>query len=407
MKHFLFISLFLITSSSLFPEDRPYVILVSFDGFRWDYLNRDITPNLNSFAQNGIRALSFRPSFPSKTFPNHYSIVTGMYPENHGIISNSFYDPGNSVWYRMNDTVQTRDSKWYSGEPFWTTARKNGIITASFFWPGSEQQDSLRHPDYYKHYDHYKPYRDRVDTVISWLQLPVNKRPQFISVYFHDTDSYGHEYGPNSPEINESISRLDSIAGYLLDSINDMGFKDSVNVIFLSDHGMTETSPDKTINILDIIENDKCKIYDSGPVMRISPPEASLNEVYNTLKKSENHFTVYRKEELPSYYHYSAHELISQLIVVADIGWSLVKSSKRKGYEHRISKGNHGYEKDHTDMHGIFLAGGPAFKTNYQTGTLWNIDVYPLLSKIFSIEQSDSIDGKLERIEFILKERNN
>lgn len=386
-----------------FAQSTPYVILVSFDAFRWDYVNREITPSLREVMTKGVHALSLRPVFPSKTFPNHYSIITGMYSENHGIIANGFLDTLTNVWYSMSDTVTTRESKWYTGEPFWTAAEKHGIKTASYFWPGSEQTDSLRHPTYFKKYEHNKPYFERVDSVISWLQLPQNVRPHFITIYFHDTDSFGHEFGPDSDELNRSVMRLDSVAQYLLTCLKKINMIDSVNVIFTSDHGMTPTPNDQVINIEKYIENYNCKIYDNGPVVRVEPEANEIDTVFQILKRNANNFRVYKKENLPSYYHYSNNTLISSIILIADLGWSLEDNEgfKRSGY---LSKGNHGYEKDHTDMHGIFIAQGPAFKEHYKTGTLWNVDIYPLLSKIFGIKQNSLIDGKLERIEFILRE---
>jgi len=206
---------FLITLTFLFAQDHPYVILVSFDGFRWDYSERGITPNISEMKRNGVHAVSLKPSFPTKTFPNHYSIISGMYPENHGLIFNSFFNPINNQEYSLGDTSAVRDSEWYLGEAFWETAERNGIKTASYFWPGSEMNLDYRRPSYYKKYEHNKAYRDRVDGVINWLKLPAVERPRFITLYFHDTDSYGHSYGPNSVEVNHSIIRLDSLIGYL------------------------------------------------------------------------------------------------------------------------------------------------------------------------------------------------
>ena len=226
MKKSVLILYFLLISSFL-AQSSPYVLLVSFDGFRWDYLNRDITPNLDAVIDNGVRASSLQPSFPTKTFPNHLSIVTGMYPENHGIIFNRFEDIETKKIYQLSDTSAVRNPIWYKGEAFWTTAEKNDITTASFFWPGSELTDKSRRPTYFKHYEHNQPYRERIDGVIDWLQLPQNERPHFITLYFHDTDSFGHEFGPNSTEINTSIQRIDSLVGYLNNELSKIGMKDS------------------------------------------------------------------------------------------------------------------------------------------------------------------------------------
>ena len=402
-KLFLLILLLIFSVGS--AKNPPYVILISFDGFRWDYLNRNITPNIDKMISEGVRALSLKPAFPTKTFPNHISIITGMYTEHHGIIANVFTNPETGKEYRLGDTVSTRESEWYKGEAFWETAQKHGIKTASYFWPGTEITDSSRKPTYRKFYDHFKPYRERIDTVIQWLSLPAGKRPYFISVYFHDTDTYGHDFGPNSPEINNSIMRLDSLVGYLHELLNKINLSDSINVIITSDHGMTEVSPDRVINIESLLTEYNVLIEDHGPVMRITPQKNDIASVYNLLKSTHDHYSVYLKENMPEYYHYSESSLIPPVIVIADLGWSLINDGISENLKSWKYKGDHGYDNNTTDMQGVFIAEGPAFKNNYETGTLLNIDIYPLLCKIYNLPQADNIDGRLERIEYILNEK--
>lgn len=402
MRRLFLLFILLITLSTISSQTKPYVILVSFDGFRWDYLDRGITPNLEQIKNEGASAISLRSVFPSKTFPNHISIITGMHAENHGIISNSFPNFEKKYWYRMSDTLAVRDSKWYQGEAFWETAERQGIKTASYFWPGSELSLEHRHPSYREFYEHERPYAQRVEGVINWLQLPYDNRPHFITLYFDDTDTYGHKFGPNSTEANESIKRLDNIAGMLMKGLDDIGMRDSVNVIFLADHGMTEIFEDKVINIENMIKKYNCRFMDDGPLMQVEPPANSLLEVYEILKRNESHYKVYLKKDVPDYFHYNKNPLTFSILLVADIGWSLV-TNRRSDWVSK-SKGNHGYDNHHLDMHGIFIADGPAFKDGYQSGTLWNIDIYPLLCKIFNIYPRSNIDGKLERIEFILRE---
>jgi len=401
-KSFNILILFLLIGlSNIYGGSKPYVLLVSFDGFRWDYLNRNITPNLEKVRLNGASAISLRSAFPTKTFPNHQSIITGMYIENHGIISNYFRDEYHDMIYRMGDTNAVRDSRWYQGEAFWETAERNGIKTASYFWPGSEVKLDYRHPTYYEVYDHWQTYEKKVGGVMKWLQLPHEQRPHFITLYFHETDTYGHEYGTNSDQTNDAIMKLDTIAGYIFNQLEKINMIDSVNVIFVSDHGMTDISKDRVINIEKMIEQYDCKFNDDGPFMQINPTADKRLEVYNILKRNEKHYKVYLKEEMPDYYHYSKNPFIYSILLVADLGWSLV-TNKRSDY-YPESKGNHGYDNNQMDMHGIFLAIGPDFKQGYRTGTLWNIDIYPLLCKIFDIYPRSNIDGKLERIGFILK----
>ncbi len=397
------LSLFFFLAIVIFAQPKPYVLLISFDGFRWDYPNRGITPNIEKMRENGVSASSLQPSFPSKTFPNHYSIITGQYIEHHGIIANHFTNPFTNEVYRLGDSVSVRQSKWYLGEPFWTTAERQGIISASYFWPGSEQKTSYRHPTYFEKYDHYRPHKTSVNGVINWLKLPYAKRPHFITLYFHDTDDYGHEFGPNSKEISKAIVSLDSVIGYLYNQFSAIGMKDSINVILVSDHGMTEISPKRVINVETILHSYKYISEAKGPFMLIKPFKNQTDSIFNILSRNENHYKVYKKENMPKYYHYSENAFIYPIILVADLGWSLGNNKSIKEFRKIREKGNHGYDNRQIDMHGIFIAEGPNFKKGYKTGTVWNVDIYPLLCKIFNIFPASNIDGKIERIGFVLK----
>ena len=186
--------IFFLLFNSTFYCHQPYTILISFDGFRWDYAERGFTPNLNKLAEEGVSALSLRPCFPTKTYPNHYSIITGCYIEKHGIIANNFSDPLTGEKYSLSDRASVQNDKWYKAKAFWELAEENGIKSASYFFPGSELDNPKRRPSYFHHYDHNLPYQARIDGVIDWLKLPINERPKFITLYLHETDSFGHKY---------------------------------------------------------------------------------------------------------------------------------------------------------------------------------------------------------------------
>ena len=399
MKKFTTFLILFLFSATVFAA-KPHTILVSFDGFRWDYPHRDITPTLDSIRTNGVSASSLEPVFPTKTFPNHYSIITGMYPSNHGIIQNYFENPFTNEIYQLSDRDEVEDSRWYLGEAFWETAERQGITTASYFWPGSEVQLEYRHPTYYHKYEHDRPYEERVQGVIDWLKLPSEDRPQFITLYFDATDSYGHRTGPNSESTNEAIRQLDSMIALLFQKLRIIEMIDSTNVIIVSDHGMTEVSQDKVVNIEPLIQDFEYTIYGSGPVAGITVPDESIDEAVEALKNSNGHYQVYRRQDVPDYFHYSNHPFIPPIVLIADMGWSIVHNN---AYRSVAVGGNHGYDNHHLDMHGIFYAIGPAFKTGYRTGTIHNIDIYPLLCEIFEIMPRQNIDGKLNRIQFILE----
>ncbi len=404
MRRILYAAVFILLSFlSINAQPKPYVILISFDGFRWDYTDRGITPHFDYVRQNGVSASSLRPCFPSKTFPNHISIITGMYPEHHGIISNEFRDPFTNKYYSMSDSNAVKDASWYRGEAFWETAERQGIKTASYFWPGSEVSLSFRHPTYYKKYEHHKPYRERVDGLINWLQLPYNERPHFITAYFDATDTYGHKYGPDSPETNFAIAQLDSILGYYFDKLKEINLFDSTNIIVVSDHGMTNISDDKTVNIENVLAGLKYQQNDHGPFMMIEPEADNPDTLYNRLKKNENHYKVYKREGVPAFFHFSDNPLISRIVIIAENGWNLETNKTIEQNKKYSTKGNHGYDNYWMDMNGIFYAVGPSFRVNYRVGTINNIDIYPVLCRIFNVIPNPFADGRFDRIGYVLK----
>ncbi|MEJ5287216.1 MAG: Alkaline phosphodiesterase I / Nucleotide pyrophosphatase [Candidatus Kapaibacterium sp.] len=377
-----------------------YVLLISFDGFRWDYLNRGLTPNLERFAKNGIRAISLEPSFPSGTFPNHYSIVTGLYPQNHGIIGNHIYNKFSNASFSLKDTSAVSDPRWYFGEAIWETAKRQGLLTASFFWPGSEMKLDYRRPNYFIPFNPKIPYKVRIDSVIGWLKLPYEKKPKFITLYFEETDTKGHDFGPNSPQIDSAIALCDHLFGYLIEKLTSINFLDSINIIVVSDHGMAEIDKNKIIVLMDLLQIGKIKINSYGYLASITGDKDSVEKAFKVLESNENHFKVYKREEVPEFYHFSNNPWIGDIVIIPDYEWTVAYDSSE--YTFKV-KGNHGYDNHWMDMHGIFIAGGPAFKKAYTTGTIRNIDIYPLLCKILNIVPRGNIDGKLELIEFILK----
>ncbi len=406
LKRIILVLLFaLISFGNINSQDIPYTILISFDGFRWDYTNRGITPNFDYIEQHGVKALSLKPSFPTITFPNHISIVTGMYPQNHGVIANTMYDPATDKLYSLRDTAEVRDAYWYKGEMIWETARRQGIITASYFWPGSEMNLEYRRPTYYEKYEHERNYLERINGVINWLKLPYNERPKFITLYYDLTDSEGHRYGPNSQQVNNAIARLDSLIGVLFNRLDEIKLRDSVNLIIVSDHGMTEISGARYVNVEELASCRSCKFFNRGAVMNIFiKNKIEVDAVFNKLKQNESHYRVYKPEDIPEHFHFSNNHLIGDLFVLADPGWS-VGTSKDKDRMSDYYGGNHGFDNSFMDMHGIFYAIGPSFKENYTTGTIENINIYPLLCKIMNIIPRQNIDGKLENISFILKDK--
>ncbi len=405
MKRILFVFLIIcsINTSLLHafePSKSPIIVMVSLDGFRWDYPDRGFSPKIISIANKGVRALSLQPQFPTMTFPNHYSIITGLLPEHHGIIANNFTNIFDSSRFSLRQP-EVSNSKWYTGEAFWETARRNGIITASYFWPGSDIDIEYRRPDYYYTYEHNKPYVERVEQVLKWLAMPDSTKPRFITLYFDETDSKAHKYGTESGELNQGIKKVDSMIAMLDSGITALGLDSVVNLNILSDHGMTNMSSDRVIPLKYLLDsNISLKMTELSTMVFIYPPIEQKLLIYNKIKSKENGFKVYLKENIPDRYHYKHHPFIGDIVLIAEKGW--IFNHDGKWNENYLA--THGYDDKDIDMHGIFIAKGPIFKTNFRSSSINNLDIFPLLCRIFGIYPPANIDGDLLNIIHILKE---
>jgi predicted AlkP superfamily pyrophosphatase or phosphodiesterase len=325
-----------------------------------------------------------------------------LYPAHHGIIANYFINPNNDEYFNLSRPNVT-ESVWYRGEAFWETAKRNGIITASYFWPGSEIDLSYRKPDYSEDYEHNRPYEQRVEGVLKWLQLPDSVKPKFITLYFDETDSKAHKYGVNSDSLLYGIKRVDNLLKMLDSGLIAQGIADNVNLIILSDHGMIDMSPDNMIWINKIINEDSKEVkfvnLSSMGWLHIRD-KSKIPQIYEKLKSAEKGYKVYLKKDLPARFNLFRHPFLGDIIIIPQPGYSL---RDKKGWDTTYIA-THGYDNELMDMHGIFIARGPAFKNGFETGFLNNLDIYPLLCKIYGIEHSSKIDGDLMRIIHILNE---
>ncbi len=378
---------------------RPYVVMLSLDGFRWDYDTKTHTPNLDYITNNGVKADGLQPSFPTKTFPNHYTIATGLYPGNHGLISNSFFAPDLDEYYSIRDRSKVENGKFYKGEPIWVTAEAQRVKAASYFWVGSEAKIKGYAPTYFKYYDHNFPYDQRIDTVVNWLKLPYNDRPHLITWYIDHADGVGHLHGPDSPEIVQSVGMLDSLIGVFLSKLNQLSIKDSVNFIIVSDHGMANIQNDKMVYLNKYLNNNFIDTaIGVNPFTLVYAKNKFIDSVYNSLKNAEG-ITTWKKEDIPERLHLKHNKRLSNIVVVADSGWST--AFNKGGFIY--NGGTHGYDNQNRDMYGIFYGIGPSFKKGYKTGTLYNIDIYNLLAKMLKIDPATN-DGKPDRIMQVLAE---
>ncbi|KAJ1650752.1 hypothetical protein IWQ61_008521 [Dispira simplex] len=350
---------------------RKTVILVSFDGFRADYLDRGLTPHLSQVVQKGgFQAQHMTPSFPSVTFPNHYTLVTGLYPEAHGIVGNEFYDPSlNATFYYKNETIN-RQSGWWGGEPIWVTTVKQGLLSAVDMWPGSTALIKDVLPTYLIPYDGtVKPYT-KVDQLMAWLDLPFEERPSFLATYLPEVDSAGHRASPDSVEVNAALELVDDMVGYLQEQLAHRNLTEIVNVIYVSDHGMATVTPERTIYLEDLVEDiHQFKMITGYPLAALTPSdEHDIPAIYETLKqKSDGQpWNVYLRDNIPERFHFRHSGRIAPIVCIPDVGWTFFT---RREYTHSylysgdINKrfGVHGYDNLDPTMHAIFIAHGPDF----------------------------------------------
>jgi len=394
----LFVTILLITCYFFTQAQNPtsYVVMLSMDGFRWDYPVKCYTPNLDRMGSVGVKAVSIRPSFPSKTFPNHYTMVTGLYPDHHGIVQNEFYDPEINREYRIGDRNAVEDPVFYGGEPIWVTAEKNGIVSASFFWVGSESPVKGMQPTYWKRYDETIPYAQRLDTVIHWLTLPENKRPHLITWYIDEPDAMGHHEGPESQLTCEMVTWLDSLVGDFMARVRALPYADQINIIITSDHGMAQVTQERTIFLKDYLDfNWFGQIQGYTPNYLFYVKEECDSLAWASLQQIPN-VEVWRHGQVPPQFNYGTNPRTGDFILVADSSWQVTHRDHAP-----MPGGAHGYSPFNTDMHAIFYAAGPAFKTGYEHPTFENTNLYILICKILGIDPAPN-DGDIRNVQDML-----
>ena len=379
---------------------KQYVVMLSLDGCRWDYPQMADMHNLESIARSGVKMESLQPSFPSKTFPNHYSLATGLYPDHHGIVQNSFYDPDMDAYYKLSDREAVENAAFYQGEPIWVTAEKQGVKTASFFWVGSEAPVQGTYPSQWKKYDHNFPYEARVDSVIAWLSLPEKKRPRLITWYYPEPDGVSHRFSPESIKVKDKLEYLDSLIGNFQKKLATLDIADQVNVIVTADHGMTRTSGDKVIYFDDYINTTWLDTSLGGNPMWMFDAKPGFEDSVRLNLDQVPHLQAWAKDSIPENLHYGSNSRIMDVVATPDLGWSVGWRSRE--YSADYIGGTHGYDPHYKDMHAIFYATGPAFKQGYVHPTVENVNVYPLLAKILGLKPAET-DGKLENVSGMLK----
>lgn len=380
-------------------QSAHYVVLVSLDGFRYDYAAKFGAKNLLAMAAHGASAPDgMIPSYPSVTFPNHYSIVTGLYPEHHGIVANSFYDPERKESFTLANPKGVNDGSWYGGTPLWVLAEQQGMRSACFFWPGAEAEIQGKRPSYYQPYDENFPDEKRVDQVLAWLHLPPEKRPHFITLYYGNTDHAGHAYGPDAPETAEAARHVDEMIGKLSAGIAATGLP--VDLVVLADHGMEKLQGGWLI--LDKWA-DLSQFETSGPLL-YAKSEAEAQKAYESLQGASDKFKVYRRANVPAYLHYDSNPREGDPVVIPTGPYSIVAHDPNaNGGTRSPPRGGHGYDpRQMASMKAVFYAAGADIRLGVTVAPFENVNVYPLIAKILGLE-TGPIDGSPAVLQGILK----
>lgn len=386
------------------PRLTRHVVLISLDGFRADYMARPVAVNLRAIAARGVRAERMEPVFPSKTFPNHYSIATGLTAEEHGIVANVMRDSVLGT-FTTRDTVAQSESRWWGGEPIWVTAESQGVRAASISWPGSEAVIKGVRPTWWQRYWHEEPAASKIEKVMRLLQLPADSAPGLITLYFHDVDTDSHTYGPDSPETDAAIARVDSAVGAIDAGIARLGLRDQVTLIIVSDHGMTAVSGDRQIVLDDYLDLSTIDVIDWSPVGAIVPRDGNVERVYRALHGKHPHLQVYRKGEVPARWHFNNNPRITPIVLVADEGWSITSREFLRRRAERgttIWGGAHGYDPALQSMGALFVAAGPGIAQGKVVAPFRNVHVYSLMTHLLGLRPART-SGSIDSVRTMLR----
>jgi predicted AlkP superfamily pyrophosphatase or phosphodiesterase len=372
-------------------QNAHYVVLVSLDGFRWDYARRDGATHLLALGKQGVWAPEgMLPSFPSLTFPNHFTIVTGLYPEHHGLVANSFYDATRQAHYAINDSAAVTDGSWYSGVPLWSLAESQGMRSACFFWPGSEAKIAGFRPTYYLHFDNKIDDTARIEQVLAWLRLPPADRPHFITLYYSEPDHEGHEFGPDALETKDAVLKVDKLVGKLKEGLDATGLP--INLVVVSDHGMAKVQGSWIT--LDQFA-DLTGFETAGPLI-YGKSDDDAARVYNQLKKASSQFVVYRRKDVPAGLNYRDSPREGDPVVLATGAFIIRAHSPPAGKtEGPPPAGMHGYDpRQMPQMKAIFFATGPDILPGHTVMPFENVNLYPWLAHLLGLNPPKS-DGSL------------
>ncbi|MEO5626253.1 MAG: ectonucleotide pyrophosphatase/phosphodiesterase [Dokdonella sp.] len=383
-------------------RDRHALILISIDGFRADYLDRHITPTLAALAADGVRAESMKPAFPTLTFPNHYTLVTGLTPDHHGIVNNRMRDPLSGHRFNYKDTTTTADPAWWGGEPLWVSVEKQGLHAATMFWPGSDTAIGGVRPSEWRSFDVEMSADRRVDQLLQWIDLPAPKRAILFTLYFDQVDHAGHDNGPDTPGVDAKLAEVDVALARLVDGLKQRGLFDRTNLVLVSDHGQSTTVRERRTYLDDIVPLADVDVVNYGILAGIEPHAGKTQEAERALLVPQAHMQCWRKTEVPARLHYGTNARIAALLCLAEDGGNITSHD----YENRgghYSAGEHGYDNDNPKMRALFVAHGPDFRRGLVVPEFDNVDVYPLLAHLLHIKPQAN-DGDYAAVADMLRD---
>ena len=373
-------------------QKKHYVVLISLDGFRYDYPRIYGAPHLLKMGAKGASAPNgMFPSYPSLTFPNHISIVTGLYPEHHGIVANSFWDPAREETYIYTQSQSNSDGSWYSGTPLWVLAEQQGMRSACLFWPGSEAEIQGKRPSYYLHFDDKLDDEKRVDQVVAWLKLPAALRPHFITLYYSNVDHAGHSYGPDSDEVRAAVHHLDTMVGDLQMKIAKLHLP--VDIVVLADHGMVKLQGEP-VTLSDFAD---LKEFRTDGSLLYAKPDANVEETYEEfLTHPDPRYKVYRRADVPPHLHFDANPREGDPVIVPNGPFVFRANSSASEADHTKPHGGHGFDpRMMPEMKAIFFAAGPDIRRGVQLKPFENVNIYPFLAEILDL-QAPVVDGTID-----------
>ncbi|HEY8681849.1 MAG TPA: ectonucleotide pyrophosphatase/phosphodiesterase [Rhodanobacter sp.] len=384
------------------------LLLISIDAYRYDYIERGLSPTLTMLAKHGVHAASMQPSFPSLTFPNHYTIVTGLRPDHHGIVNNTMFDPRLGKFSLSNRKAVSDGRWWAAGTPIWETADQHGLRTATMFWPGSEADIHGHHPDYWRPFDEKVTADQRVDQVLAWLDLPAARRPSFLTLYFDAVDHAGHKFGPDTPRVNAALRETDAAMARLLRGLKQRGLFDRINLIVLADHGMASVPLSHSVMIDTLIPLDRVQQVNLGILAGFNPKDRSPRSagafaaIERQLEQPQRHMQCWDKTRVPARLAYGSNPRVPQLLCLADVGWRITTKGYVPRHGDSISIGEHGYDNADPRMQALFVAHGPAFRVGAEVGAFPNVDVYPLMTHLLGLPAAAN-DGDYDAVKDMLK----